>query len=121
MANTDSTTTSRDDELDKIYDSVMSCKALINEQEVNQLADLVFSKERVIRSWRLAAWLAGKGGPFYQDLSTNASVANELVPSIGAMDETSKLLREMADIIDTVSTRVAVAGCNHERLENWTH
>ncbi|CAH0354080.1 hypothetical protein [Aquabacterium sp. CECT 9606] len=105
----------------ELYEQVMKCNALIKEDEVDQIADLVLSKELVIRAWRMAAWLAAKDGIFYQELSTDASKASALVPAIGAMQETAERLRGMAEIMESVSARVAVAGCNHEQFREWSH
>lgn len=106
-------------EANALHRQVTHCKPAIAEGDVDRLADLVFSKERVIRSWRLTALLASKDGGFYKDLSENEKTARALALAVGPLADFAKLLREVADLADCVSSRVAVAGCSHEHFIDW--
>ena len=86
---------------------------------MEQWADLVFSKERVIRNWRLAALIASKDGAFFRELADDAGKAESLAPVVGTLNDAAELLRVMARIMDAVSTRIAVAGCNHPGFNEW--
>jgi len=108
-----------DQEADAIFEQVLSCKPAISPQDVNPLADLVGSQERVGRQWRLAALLAGKDGSFYRKLSEDAHAAEAMVIAAATLQDFSRLLREMADLAECANTRVMVAGCNHEHFQDW--
>lgn len=111
--------TVNDDRLEALYQGVMTCEPVIPVDLQDEVADLVFSKERMIRAWRLAAFLGTKDGSFFKELSTDATMAQTFAPVLGALEDTAELLREMASIMDCVGTRVAVAGCNHQKFEEW--
>jgi hypothetical protein len=108
-----------DNELDAIYDQVMHCEAAIAPQDVERLADLVLSNEVVGRNWRLTALLAGKDGEFYRELSEDEGKAEALAPATESLRDFAKLLRQMADLADSASARIMVAGCNHEHFTDW--
>ena len=105
--------------VDAFFEQVMTCEPAVNPADAPMLADLIFSKERMIRSWRAAAMLASKGGDFYRDLSTNAEHAQTWAGVLDPIEGAAKLLREMADIMDCVTARVGIVGCYHERFNEW--
>jgi len=70
-----------------------------------QMADLIFSKELVIRPYRLAALIDGKGNEFFSDASTVQSLA----PAIVSLEDGATLLRAMADLMTSVSQRITNA------------
>ena len=108
-----------EDDLDAIYERVLTCQPVVDPAKEQALADAIFSKELMIRSWRAAAMLAAKGGDFYRDLSTDAGLAQSLAAILDPLEGTAKFLREMASIMDCVVTRVCVVGCKHERFDEW--
>jgi len=113
------TKTVTDRELDALYDSVMKCEPVIPPNEVDQVANLVFSKERVIRAWRAAALLGSKGGDFYREVAEKEDLARALAEGIAPIQCTAEVLREMAGIMDCVAARLLTAGCNHEHFNDW--
>lgn len=107
------------DDLDRIYEQVMTCEPMIAKEQVDQLADMVFSKEDFIRQWRMTAFLAGEGGPFYADLAENEDKARALAPIAEILTDFSKMLHDMANMAKGASARIMVAGCNHENFTDW--
>lgn len=106
-------------EVDALYESVMSCAPVVSPEDVERYADLVFSKEHVIRAWRAAAFFGSKGGEFYKELSNDKEKARAAAPIVEPLKHTAKLIRDMADIMDSVSARISVAGCNHRDFDKW--
>lgn len=107
------------EELDRLYEQVMTCEPVIPKDQVDALADMVFNKELFIRQWRLTAVLAGEGGAFYADLAEDEKKAKALAPLVGVLGDFAKNLRGMAEIAESVSARIMVAGCNHENFLTW--
>ena len=117
MADADFT---RDDKaLDELYEQVLHCEPAIAPQDVELLADLVMNQERIGRNWRLTALIAGKGGEFYRELAENADHAQMFAPTTICLRDFARLLRHVADLADSVSARIMVAGCNHEHFNDW--
>ncbi len=108
-----------DKELDALYEQVLHCEPAIAPQDVERLADLVLSNERVGRNWRLTAVIAGKGGEFYRELADDAEKARTLAPVIESLRDFAKLLRQISELADSASARIMVAGCNHEHFPDW--
>ena len=111
--------TVNDDELNALYEGVMSCQPLVPPEEMEALADLVFSKDKLIRAWRCAALFGSKDGKFFRELANDATKAQALAPVVGALKDTASLMRVMAEIMDGTSTRIAIAGCNHDDFSKW--
>jgi hypothetical protein len=107
------------DDLDRLYEQVMTCEPAVPKDQVEGLSNMVFSKERIIRAWRMTALLAGEGGEFYADLANNAEKARAFAPIVGALSEFSETLKGMAELADSASARILVAGCNHENFTDW--
>ncbi|WP_323012528.1 hypothetical protein [Castellaniella sp.] len=107
------------EELDRLYEQVMTCEPAIPKDQVDDLADMVFNKELFIRQWRLTAVLAGEGGAFYADLAEDEEKARVFAPLTGVLDDFAKRLRGMAEIAESASARIMVAGCNHENFIAW--
>ena len=107
------------EDLDKVYQDVLCCQPIVLPSEMEALADLVFSKERVIRSWRLAALVGSKDGEFFQELANDADKAKALAPTVDALRDAAGVLRSMAEVMESVSCRIMVAGCNHEHFNEW--
>lgn len=108
-----------DEEADAIFNQVMTCEPAVPHDELESLANLVFSKERVVRSWRAAALLGSKDGTFFKELSTDEEQAKVFAAVVDPLRNTAKLLRGMAELMDCVSTRIMVAGCNHQHFNAW--
>ena len=51
---------SKNSDLEKIYQQVLTCEPVIPEEDVGRLADLIKSNEFFGRAWRMTAVLAGK-------------------------------------------------------------
>ncbi|AJX82575.1 hypothetical protein [Burkholderia pseudomallei] len=112
----------RDDKaLDELYEQVLHCEPAIAPQDVGPLADLVMNQEQVGRNWRLTAMIAGKGGEFYRELAVNADHAQTFAPVTLCLRDFAKLLRQVADLADSASARIMVAGCNHEHFNDWVN
>ena len=109
----------KDAGLDAVYEGVMNCRPIVPPEEMEALADLVFSKEKVIRAWRCAALIGSKDGAFFRELSTDEDKAQTLAPIVGALKDAATLMRVMAEIMDSASTRIVIAGCNHEKFNDW--
>ena len=110
---------SKDSELDALYEGVMTCKPVVDPADMEELADRVFSKGHLIRAWRMAALVGSKDGAFFKGLSTESDQAKALAAFVDPMRSTAELLRCMAKIMDCISTRIVVAGCNHEQFNEW--
>lgn len=108
-----------DDQLDQLYEQVMTCQSAIPQSELKPLADLVRNNERVGRQWRLTAVLASKDGPFFREISESEDKAKALAPTIELLNDFAVLMRTMADLAECASSRLLVAGCNHENFNDW--
>jgi hypothetical protein len=108
-----------DNELDALYEQVLHCEPAIAPQDVERLADLALNQEQVGRNWRLTALIAGKGGEFYRELAEDAGKAEALAPVTETLRDFARLLRQVADLADSASARIMVAGCNHEQFLDW--
>lgn len=117
MAN--ATVNQENDELDALYEQVMSCESAIPEAQLEPLSELVKSNEYVGRQWRLTAFLASKNGDFFHEVSVNAEQAEALAATIAPLRHFAVLMRQMADLADCASSRLLVAGCNHENFNDW--
>ena len=104
---------------DKLFEQVMTCAPALPPEQMEGVANLVMNQEVVGRQWRLTAFLASKGGEFYRELADDAAKAEVIVPAADLMRDFAKLLRSVADLADCVAARVMVAGCNHERCNEW--
>jgi hypothetical protein len=115
----DGNVTNRESELDQLFEQVMTCESAIPPSELEPLADLIRNQERVGRQWRLTALLASKNGEFFREVANDEEQARVLAATIGPLEDFSKLLRAMADLADCASSRLMVAGCNHEDFNDW--
>ena len=114
-------TVNHDDDIDvdQLYEQVLICEPAIPTEEVDRLADMVFSKEKVIRQWRFTALMASKDGAFFRELSESEGQAKTFAPIVGVLRDFAQTLKGMADLAECVATRIAVAGCNHEKFNIW--
>ncbi len=108
-----------DEDIDAIYERILSCEPALPPNEMEQMADLVFSNERVVRQWRFTAMLASKEGAFFRELSEDAEKAKVFAPTVETLKVFATLLREVAKLADCAAARVAVAGCNHQQFLVW--
>lgn len=108
-----------DEQLDQLYEQVMTCESAIPQNELEPLADLVLNNERVGRQWRLTALLASKDGAFFREIAENEETAKALAPSIELLNDFADLMRTMAELAECASSRLLVAGCNHENFNDW--
>ena len=108
-----------DEDMEKIYQDVLHCQPLLPPGEMEAMADLVFSKERVIRVWRFAALVGSKDGEFFRELASDAETAKVFAPTVGVLSDAATLLRDFAQIMESAACRIMVAGCNHEHFNKW--
>lgn len=116
---TDTVNHDDDPSIDQIYEQVLNCEFVIPPEDVDRMADMVFSKEKVIRQWRLTALLASKDGAFYRELSENEDQAKTFAPMVEVLNDFARTLRGMADLAECAAMRITVAGCNHEEFNTW--
>lgn len=107
------------DDLEQIYKGVLSCEAAIRPEDVDTLAALLHSNEKIGRSWRLTAVIASKDGSLFRQVSENQETAKVLASLITPLQDFAATLRMVADLTDCAVARVAVAGCNHEHFNRW--
>lgn len=107
------------DEFEQVYQQVMNCEPEISESELQPLADLVMNNERVVRQWRLTALLASKGGVFFREISQDAEMAKAHAPTVELLEDFASTMRMMAGLADCASSRLLVAGCNHQDFNAW--
>jgi hypothetical protein len=100
-----------DEDAERFFETVFACEPAIPPEDMNEVANLVFSKERVIRSWRLAAFLGSKGGDFYKNMSTEQAEA--LAAGMGPLQEFSKLAQTMSEMASSMAARATVACIFH--------
>lgn len=118
-ANVNHSADGNDEDMEKIYQDVLHCHPLVPLGEMEALADLVFSKERVVTTWRLAALVGSKDGEFFRELASDAEMAKALAPTVDALSNAATLLRDVAQIMEGAACRIMVAGCNHEDFNKW--
>jgi len=106
-------------ELEAVYQGVLQCESAIHADDVEKLAAIVKNNQRMGIPWRLTAVIASKDGEFFRDVAENEETAKTLVPVIDLLSEFAELLRKVADLADCASTRLMVAGCNHEDFNKW--
>lgn len=112
-------TNTNHDDLDALYEQVMTCEPAINPVEVEELADAVRSNSLLGMPWRLTAVIAGKDGSFFKALSEDEGQAKAIAPSIDLLNEFAARLRGMAELAECVAARMMAAGCNHEQFIDW--
>lgn len=98
-------------EADEIFQSVFACKPAIPEADLQEVADLVGNQERVIRAWRLAAFLGTKGGDFFKNMT--ADEAATLAEAVEPLNQFSELMNSMSEVSKTVVARLSVACIFH--------
>lgn len=98
-------------EADEIFQSVFACKPAIPESDLQEVADLVGNQERVIRAWRLAAFLGTKGGDFFKNMT--ADEAATLAEAVEPLNQFSELMNSMSEVSKTVVARLSVACIFH--------
>ena len=108
-----------DEELDQIFETVMTCEPALTLDQSERFADSIADQEQFGRKWRLTAVLANKGGVFFRDLSKDQSMAQALAPTVGTLTDFAQFLRSAADLADSAACRVMVAGCAHEHFNEW--
>ena len=108
-----------DEQLGQLYEQVITCESAIPQNELEPLADLVGNNERVGRQWRLTALLASKDGAFFREVAENEEKAKALAPTIELLTDFAGLMRTMAELAECASSRLLVAGCNHENFNDW--
>lgn len=106
-------------ELEAIYQGVMQCASAIHADDVGKLADIVKNNERMGIPWRLTAIIASKDGEFFRDVSESKKTAKTFAPLIDQLRDFAKMLRMVADLADCASSRLMVAGSNHEKFIEW--
>lgn len=99
------------EDAERFFEAVFTCEPAIQPEDMNKVADMVFSKEHVIRAWRMAAFLGAKGGDFYKNMSSEQ--AGALAAATGPLQEFSKLAQAMSEMASSMAARVSVACCFH--------
>ena len=106
-------------ELDAIYEGVMTCQPALLPSLVEEVADAIRDNEQMGVPWRITAVLAGKDGEFFKQVANDAETAKTMAPLIDGLTSFSKRLEQMKQFADTVTCRLLVAGCNHEKFNDW--
>lgn len=109
----------KDAKLDAIYEDVMKCESAIPAGDVDALADIVRNNQRMGIPWRLTAALAGKDGAFFRDVAENEETAKTFATLVDPLRDFAEMLRKVAELADCAACRVMVAGCNHEKFNDW--
>lgn len=105
--------------LDALYKGVLKCEPALLPSLLDEVADAVLDNEQIGRPWRLTAVLATKDGTFFDQVSSDADLAKTMASCIDVLDSFSKRLELMKKLADTVTARLMVAGCNHEKFNDW--
>ena len=106
-------------ELDAIYEGVMTCQPALLPSLVEEVADAIRDNEQMGVPWRITAVLAGKDGEFFKQVANDAETAKTMATLIDGLTSFSKRLEQMKQFADTVTCRLVVAGCNHEKFNDW--
>jgi hypothetical protein len=106
-------------ELDAIYEGVMTCQPALLPSLVDEVAAEIKDNEEMGVPWRITAVLAGKDGEFFKQVANDAEMAKTMASLIDGLTIFSKRLELMKKLADTVTCRLLVAGCNHEKFNDW--
>jgi hypothetical protein len=108
-----------DDDMDAIFEQVMSCNPALPPDQLDEVANMVLDQALTGRPWRLAALLATKDGAFFKDLASNPESAQSLAPTVEILQAFAERMRGIAELAECAAARVMVAGCNHEQFNTW--
>jgi predicted alpha-1,6-mannanase (GH76 family) len=106
-------------ELDAIYEGVMTCQPALLPSLVDEVAAAITDNEQMGVPWRITAVLAGKDGEFFNQVANDAETAKTMATIMDGLTSFSKRLEQMKKLADTVTCRLLVAGCNHEKFNDW--
>lgn len=106
-------------ELDAIYEGVMTCQPALLPSLVDEVAAAIKDNEQMGVPWRITAVLAGKDGEFFKQVANDAETAKTMATLMDGLTSFSKRLEQMKKLADTVTCRLLVAGCNHEKFNDW--
>lgn len=106
-------------ELDAIYEGVMTCQPALLPSLVDEVAAAIKDNEQMGVPWRITAVLAGKDGEFFKQVASDAETAKTIATLMDGLTSFSKRLELMKQLADTVTCRLLVAGCNHEKFNDW--
>lgn len=82
-------------------------------------AGAVKNNEQMGVPWRITAVLASKDGEFFKQVANDAETAKTMATLMDGLTSFSKRLEQMKQLADTVTCRLLVAGCNHEKFNDW--
>ena len=97
----------------------MTCQPALLPSLVEKVADAIRDNEQMGVPWRITAVLAGKDGEFFKQVANDAETAKTMATLIDGLTSFSKRLEQMKQFADTVTCRLLVAGCNHEKFNDW--
>ena len=106
-------------ELDAIYEGVITCQPALLPSLVDEVAAAIKDNEQMGVPWRITAVLAGKDGEFFKQVANDAETAKTMATLMDGLTSFSKRLEQMKKLADTVTCRLLVAGCNHEKFNDW--
>ena len=106
-------------ELDAIYEGVMTCQPALLPSLVDEVAAAIKDNVQMGVPWRITAVLAGKNGEFFKQVASDAETAKTIATLMDGLTSFSKRLKLIKQLTDTVTCRLLVAGCNHEKFNDW--
>ncbi len=113
------TETNEDDDLEAVYQSVMTCQPALLPSMVEKLSNVVKDNEQMGIPWRVTSVMASKDGEFFRKVANDAETAKTMAAMIDGLISFSQRLEMMKGLADTVINRLLVAGCNHEKFNDW--
>ncbi|RYE02127.1 MAG: hypothetical protein EOP50_00775 [Sphingobacteriales bacterium] len=116
MAETELTTETGDDDVEVLYQRVMTCEPFIDGDDVSGLEKWFAKKNTgVIRRCGLA--LATQDGAFFKRVAEERDTAEAVAELLGPLDEHIEVLEETVRTLRAASTRALVALCNQEDFD----
>ncbi len=107
------------DDLESLYQRVMTCKPLVHPSELDALRNLAEDASLTVRPWLFMAYAATRDGAFYKELSEDATRMRLLAPLSMILEEFAERMHMVAEMSKGAAMRIRVAGCNHEDFDVW--
>lgn len=109
-----------DDELERLYQSVMTCKPRIAAADVDEFETKIHNDIHWRRARRCGLNVASQDGSFFKRLSEDEDMARTFAETLGPIEDQAKLLREIADTIEAGRMRMVIALCNYKWFDPRT-
>lgn len=109
----------KDDKFDALYEGVMKCQPALLPSLLEEVASAVKDNEQMGIPWRITTVLATKDGEFFKQVAEDEETAKTMAAVIDGLHCFSKRLEQMKQLADTVTCRLVVAGCTHEKFNHW--